>query len=161
MKVVLVMFKKNERREFPLEADKAILGRRQDCQLRIPTKDVSRQHCALLVDDDVLIVKDLGSSNGTYVNDKRIAETELEPGDRLRVGPVTFVVQIDGEPREIRPSDAAPMAAAAAAMASDKEDGKTFDLSEDDFELGEDDFDIDEAITEMEEITDDEEDDMP
>ena len=158
MKVVLVMWKDGKRREFPLETEKTILGRRQECELRIPTKDVSRQHCALLIDDDALTVKDLGSANGTYVNDKRIAETDLEPGDRLRVGPVTFVVQIDGKPAKIKPEDALPASAAAAAIASDQDDEKTFDLGEAEFDLSEGDFDLDDV---MEEISDDDDDDMP
>lgn len=139
MKVVLVMFKDGERREFPLAGEKTVLGRRQDSHLRIPTKDVSRQHCALLVKKDALVAKDLGSSNGTFVNDKRIAEVVLKAGDRLRVGPVTFVVQIDGRPtaikaKDVAPAKAAPTAAPAAARPGEGEE-ETFDLSEADFDL--------------------------
>ena len=106
MKVVLFVFKNGKRREFPLNAETTILGRRTDCTLRIQTSDVSRQHCQLVIKDDGLLVKDLGSSNGTYVNGKRVAETSLSPGDRLTVGPVVFVVQIDGQPANIEPADA-------------------------------------------------------
>ena len=108
MKVVLVMFKDEERREFPLTDKSTVVGRRQDCALRIPTGDVSRQHCEIAVGDDQVIVRDLGSSNGTYVNGKRVAESKLNAGDRLEVGPVVFVVQIDGKPREIKPADVVP-----------------------------------------------------
>ncbi|MBU0616582.1 MAG: FHA domain-containing protein [Planctomycetes bacterium] len=110
MDVVLVMFKDDEQREFPLTSKKAILGRRPDCDLRIPTRDVSRRHCEIGPGEkrSELIVRDLGSSNGTFVNDKRIAETKLNPGDRLTVGPVTFVVRINGEPADIKPQHAAP-----------------------------------------------------
>lgn len=108
MEVVLVMFKDDERREFPLGVAKTIIGRRQDCHLRIPTRDVSRRHCEISYDDREVVVRDLGSSNGTFVNGKRIAETKLKPGDRLSIGPVTFVVQINGEPATIGPEDAAP-----------------------------------------------------
>jgi pSer/pThr/pTyr-binding forkhead associated (FHA) protein len=150
MKVVLVMFKDEERREFPLEDERTVIGRRQDCQLRIPTKDVSRQHCAVLVESDTLVAKDLGSSNGTFVNGKRIAESKLQPGDRLRVGPVTFVVQIDGKPAEIQPDDAVPpsLAEPSAGKADEEE---TFDLSEED-------FDIDDIVALDEKSKDDDED---
>ncbi|MEW6200185.1 MAG: FHA domain-containing protein [Planctomycetota bacterium] len=151
MNVVLVMFKDSERREFPLPGEKTVLGRRQDCQLRIPTKDVSRQHCALLLDGDKLVAKDLGSSNGTFVNGKRIAEAELKPGDRLRLGPVTFVVQIDGQPAHIKPEDAAPP------HSTEPEVGGGDD--EETFDLGEDDFDLDDAMSALEDGKD--EDDMP
>ena len=111
MDVVLVMFKDGERREFPVSEKRTILGRRQDCHLRIPTRDVSRRHCEIAPGEkrSELIVRDLGSSNGTYVNGKRVAEAILKPGDRLTVGPVTFVIQIDGKPADIKPQDAAPI----------------------------------------------------
>jgi pSer/pThr/pTyr-binding forkhead associated (FHA) protein len=111
MEVVLVMFKDDERREFPISGKRTILGRRQDCDLRIPTRDVSRRHCEIVPGEkrSEVIVRDLGSSNGTYVNGKRIAESTLKPGDRLAVGPVTFVVQIDGKPATIKPEHAAPV----------------------------------------------------
>jgi pSer/pThr/pTyr-binding forkhead associated (FHA) protein len=133
MDVVLVMFKDGERREFPISIPKTILGRRQDCQLRIPTKDVSRHHCALLTDGTKLTVKDLGSSNGTFVNGKRVAASELKAGDRLRLGPVTFVVQVDGKPAEIKPEDVAPPSTAVPTPAG--EDEETFDLNDVDFDL--------------------------
>ncbi len=111
MEVVLVMFKDDERREFPLTGTRTILGRRQDCDLRIPTRDVSRRHCEIVPGEkrSEVIVRDLGSSNGTYVNGKRVAECTLKPGDRLAIGPVTFVIQIDGKPAAIEPEDAAPV----------------------------------------------------
>lgn len=151
MNVVLVMFKDNERRDFPITGDKSVLGRRQDCQLRIPTKDVSRQHCALLLDGDKVVVKDLGSSNGTFVNGKRVAETELAPGDRLRLGPVTFVVQINGRPAQVKPEDAVSPTTAEPDLAAGDE--------EETFDLGEDDFDLDDALSALEDGK--EEDDLP
>jgi pSer/pThr/pTyr-binding forkhead associated (FHA) protein len=110
MEVVLVMFKDEEQREFPLSSKKTILGRRPDCDLRIPTRDVSRRHCEIGPGEkrSEVVVRDLGSSNGTFVNDKRIAECKLKPGDRLTIGPVTFVVRIDGQPAVIKPEDTAP-----------------------------------------------------
>ncbi len=155
MNVVLIMFKDGERRDFPVTESKTILGRREDCHLRIPTRDVSRQHCALLLDNGKkkLTAKDLGSANGTFINGKRIAEAELKAGDRLRLGPVTFVVQIDGKPAKVKPDDVGPTKPAAApAVAAAGEDEETFDLTEED-------FDLEDAISTLEEDQDD--DDMP
>ena len=82
-----------------------------DCDLRIPLTDVSRKHCRLKLDAAGLLVSDLGSSNGTWVNGRRVTEEDLDPGDTLRVGPVKFTVQIDGKPAldeppaEERPDD--------------------------------------------------------
>lgn len=102
MKTVLVMIKSDgERREFPLSGATVVIGRRPDCTLRIPTSDVSRKHCQIALNNGSIKLKDLGSSNGTFVNEKRVLEVVLKPGDRLRVGPVLFVVQIDGQPAEI------------------------------------------------------------
>lgn len=137
MKVVLVMFRGGQRREFPLRGTKTVLGRANDCDLRIPTRDVSRRHCEIEIGPDRAVVRDLGSSNGTYVNGRRIAESALNPGDRLAVGPVVFVLQIDGKPAEIRPSDAAmPQAAAkprAPVGAAEEDTEEILDL--DDLEL--------------------------
>ncbi len=163
MKVVLVMFKDGERREFPLKGNRTVIGRRQDAGLRIPTPDVSRQHCEVLLTPQMLTVKDLGSTNGTYVNGKRIAETKLAPADRLAVGPVVFVVQIDGKPAAIKPGDAvsAPPPAAAKAPAPAPKPAKAkADIDEDElFELDEGDLDLEDPISALEALSDDDEDD--
>lgn len=101
MNVVLVMFRSDgEHRSFSIVHDMTIIGRREDCDLRIPLTDVSRKHCRLVKEKGALRLEDLGSSNGTYCNGQRIQEVILSAGDQLRIGPVTFVVQIDGVPRE-------------------------------------------------------------
>lgn len=102
----LVMFKDDERRVFPVKAGKTIVGRKTDADLRIPTRDVSREHCEIEANGVVMSVKDLGSSNGTFVNGKRVSESQVRAGDKLGIGPVVFVVQIDGEPAKITPHDA-------------------------------------------------------
>jgi pSer/pThr/pTyr-binding forkhead associated (FHA) protein len=156
MDVVLVMFKDDEQREFPLAAKKVILGRRPDCDLRIPTRDVSRRHCEIGpgVRRGELIVRDLGSSNGTFVNDKRVAESKLNPGDRLTVGPVTFVVRIDGEPADIKPQDVAPRLEEAEGpvvpVAADGVD--TNDI----LDLGDIDFEFDDPTSAIEAVLDEE-----
>lgn len=53
---------------------------------------VSRLHCRLTADDDQLEVLDLKSTNGTFVNDKRIERAKLTTGDRLRIGRVELTV---------------------------------------------------------------------
>jgi pSer/pThr/pTyr-binding forkhead associated (FHA) protein len=115
MQVVLVMFRSDgERRSFSLPRTVTVIGRREDCDLRIPLGDVSRKHCRFIADNDTLKVEDLGSSNGTFHNGVRIQETIVNPGDNVQVGPVTFVVQINGVPadEEIQPP-AAPTVASA------------------------------------------------
>lgn len=101
MQVVLVMFKgDSERRSFSVARDVTVVGRREDCDLRIPLGEVSRKHCRLIKDGKTLRLEDLGSSNGTYHNGQRVQETTIEPGDSIRIGSVSFIVQIDGQPPE-------------------------------------------------------------
>ena len=54
---------------------------------------VSRLHCRLTAADDQLEVLDLKSTNGTFVNDKRIDKAKLSTGDRLRIGRVELTVE--------------------------------------------------------------------
>jgi pSer/pThr/pTyr-binding forkhead associated (FHA) protein len=79
-----------------LKQKETIIGREKGCKIRIPSSSISRQHCRLAAINDVLTVKDLGSSNGTFVNEGRIGELSyLKPGDVLRVGPYRFLVRYD------------------------------------------------------------------
>ena len=100
MQVVLVMFRaEGERRSFSVAKDVTVIGRREDCDLRIPVSEVSRKHCRILKDDEGLRVEDLGSSNGTFHNGQRVSGSiDLQPGDSIQVGPVVFVLQVDGNP---------------------------------------------------------------
>ncbi|MBN1344596.1 MAG: FHA domain-containing protein [Phycisphaerae bacterium] len=104
MDIVLVYFKNDgERRDFPLSLGPTVVGRADTCGYRIPVQQVSREHCVFEVTEDGIALRDLNSSNGTYVNNKRIAETDLKAGDQIAVGPVLFIVQIDGEPADPKP----------------------------------------------------------
>jgi hypothetical protein len=70
-----------------------VVGRHNECQLRIKSSQVSRKHCELFEKKGLLLVKDLNSSNGTIVNGKRIqGQRVLEAGDELTIGPVLLRV---------------------------------------------------------------------
>jgi|HubBroStandDraft_6_1064221.scaffolds.fasta_scaffold67009_2 pSer/pThr/pTyr-binding forkhead associated (FHA) protein len=85
-------------RVIPLATKKFLIGREQDCHLRPNSELVSRHHCVFTVDDFSVHVRDLGSTNGTYVNDQRVrGEILLNSGDRIRVGKLDFELAI-GEP---------------------------------------------------------------
>lgn len=72
-----------------------IVGRQDGCQLRISSTQVSRRHCQLFEQKGQLIVKDLGSANGTFVNGRKIDEPRpLKPGDELGVGQIKFRVEL-------------------------------------------------------------------
>ena len=92
-----------------LQDGTTIAGRQDDCHLRIRSSQVSRKHCELFEKHGLLLVKDLGSSNGTFVNGKKIdGQRVMEPGDELSVGPITFRVEKIGQPIAAKPSDVSP-----------------------------------------------------
>ena len=69
------------------------IGRHDDCLIRIKSSQVSRRHCEVFEVADKLTIRDLGSSNGTFVNGKKVAGQQvLKPGDELTVGAVTLRV---------------------------------------------------------------------
>ena len=83
----------------PLAEGKFLIGREHDCHLRPNSELVSRHHCAFTVDAHTVRLRDLGSTNGTFVNDEAIrGMTMLKPGDRVRVGKVELLVVVDGQP---------------------------------------------------------------
>lgn len=79
--------------EIPLKKETFLIGRAKECSLRAGSEAISRRHCAIVRKDGKWTARDLGSRNGTYVNDTRITEeVTLAPGDELRVGPLIFRV---------------------------------------------------------------------
>ena len=83
----------------PLPEGKFLIGREQDCHLRPNSELVSRHHCAFTTDSFSVRVRDLGSTNGTFVNDEPVrGMTVLKAGDRVRVGKLDLVVVVDGRP---------------------------------------------------------------
>jgi pSer/pThr/pTyr-binding forkhead associated (FHA) protein len=101
MNVKLIVFREDgSRREFSLGLGATTIGRKDDCTIRIPLAVVSRRHAEVVVDKDSAALKDLGAANGTYLNNRRVTEEDLEAGDQIVIGPVVFTVQIDGEPSD-------------------------------------------------------------
>ncbi len=84
-------------------------GRHDDCQLRIKSSEVSRRHCQFFEKNGMLLVKDLGSANGTLLNGKKIeGQRVLEPGDELTVGPVKLRVEKIGQAVAAKAAPSAP-----------------------------------------------------
>ncbi len=67
-----------------------VLGRAPGCQLVFADDTVSRRHAELRMLDGHWILRDLGSSNGTWVNGRRVMEAEVEPGDDVQLGGCAF-----------------------------------------------------------------------
>ncbi|MHB1425867.1 MAG: FHA domain-containing protein [Gemmataceae bacterium] len=104
MNVRLVMKRKRKRVwSAEVRSSEATLGRAQGCTVRIPSAEVSRQHCRLRIENGVVTVEDLESANGTFINNERVRDVEIvHPGDLLSVGPVTFVVEYELSPNALR-----------------------------------------------------------
>ncbi|NOZ13474.1 MAG: FHA domain-containing protein [Acidobacteria bacterium] len=70
--------------------DRVTIGRSKENVLTLRGMGISRRHAVVYQSDKRIFVRDLDSKNGTYVNQKRIAETEIHPGDLLEIGPVSL-----------------------------------------------------------------------
>jgi pSer/pThr/pTyr-binding forkhead associated (FHA) protein len=69
-----------------LTAGRILLGRSHQCHLVLADETVSRRHAELELVDGHWHLRDLGSKNGTWVNGRRVADTEVVPGDALHLG---------------------------------------------------------------------------
>ena len=108
---------------FALSNPVTVLGRRHDCDLRIPLPVVSRRHCQLTQNNDSIKLCDLSSRGGTFLNGKKVEPEKdivVRPGDYIRIGPLTFVCQIDGKPAKITPPPKIKKAASQPAKAKPK-----------------------------------------
>lgn len=118
------------------------IGRHDDCLIRIRSSQVSRRHCEVLEEGTTLVVRDLGSSNGTYVNGKRVlGKQALKPGDALTIGGVTLRVDLlreagagAGGPAKPAPHDTAEVAALPVG-----EEDLELELDDEEFEIALDD----------------------
>jgi pSer/pThr/pTyr-binding forkhead associated (FHA) protein len=93
---LLVQGRGRTKQIFHLEHREVILGRAEGVGVRIPSPEVSRRHCRLLLEDGLVAVEDLDSVNGTLLNGVEVVGKQLvQPGDQVSVGPVTFVVEYE------------------------------------------------------------------
>jgi predicted component of type VI protein secretion system len=76
--------------------DMILVGRNDDCDLRLDHKSVSKLHCVLVKTDGLILVRDLGSTNGTRVNGQRIRRAALLPNDYLAVANFKYRVEFGG-----------------------------------------------------------------
>jgi predicted component of type VI protein secretion system len=81
----------------PITAPQFLIGRDPQCQLRPASQAVSKQHCAVIVRDGKVFVRDFGSTNGTLVNDALVQNEEraVANNDSLKIGPLDFTIRIE------------------------------------------------------------------
>lgn len=101
MAELIIRSGKHQGKKLVVADAEVVIGRDESCRIRLASTEVSRRHCAIKLTDEGLRVRDLGSGNGTLVNDVAIEEeTLLQPGDLIRVGPLEL--QVPGKRQAVR-----------------------------------------------------------
>jgi pSer/pThr/pTyr-binding forkhead associated (FHA) protein len=86
------------------------IGRGRRATLMLPHPHISREHCEIFEANGQLVVRDLESMNGTFVNNERVRESLLAPGALLTLGPITFrAVYEVGQQSRVAPSEPLPV----------------------------------------------------
>ncbi len=81
--------------EFEFDGGAAVLGRAEECQVQVVDARCSRQHALITAEEGGWFLEDLGSSNGTEVNGRRVSKVELRNGDTITVGDCELVFVLD------------------------------------------------------------------
>jgi len=107
---LVLLAKSGKQKVIELPGNVTVIGRRHNCDLRIPLESISRRHCQLTCGEDGFNIRDLGSRNGIRVNGHKVQEEQtVNAGDYIQIGDVTFALQIDGQPESIKPPPAPPV----------------------------------------------------
>jgi pSer/pThr/pTyr-binding forkhead associated (FHA) protein len=85
-------------RSHELKVDKTTIGRLEDNTFQIPEPSVSSHHCEVLLNGNAVVIKDLNSTNGTFINGNKITESTLKPGQVLRLGQIELRLETDATP---------------------------------------------------------------
>jgi len=110
MLILTLAEKGGDSKDLSFDKTEIRVGRVRDNDIVLPKGNVSKHHCRLLLQSGQLVVEDMGSTNGTYVNGRKITEaTSLGTTDKVFVG--DFVIRVARRPAA---AAAAPPAAAAA-----------------------------------------------
>lgn len=154
MEVALVHVRSDGKQQsVPLKGGRVVFGRHDDCQIRIPSAQISRHHCEVTTGGAEVRIRDLGSSNGTYVNGRKVTDEELEAGDVIAIGSLLFVVRIDGRPATIDPEQLSQRVRSASTAAAAPTDPTQAGPTSSDDSSVDFDFDFD--------LSDEDEDDQP
>ncbi len=88
-----------------LKVERTTIGRVEDNTFPIPEASISSHHCEILLKGNEVVVRDLNSTNGTFINGDRVTESVLKPGQTLRLGQIEL--KLDGPaPAGKKPLDA-------------------------------------------------------
>jgi len=76
------------------EGQAVLCGRAEECQVRTGSDQASRRHCRIILQAGMIIVEDLGSRNGTFVNGHRVTRVRTAAGDRIAFADVVVEVRL-------------------------------------------------------------------
>ena len=88
---VMVLAGANIGEMYRIDGSELVLGRSPDAHVRLVDDGISREHCRILLEGGEIWVEDLGSSNGTFHNGRRLTRERLRDGDKLRLGQTTVL----------------------------------------------------------------------
>src|SRR3954466_11211165 len=91
-----------------LKVDKTTVGRVEDNTFQIPEPSVSSHHCEILMRGSDVVVHDLNSTNGTFINGEKVTESVLKPGQTLRLGQIEMRLETGAAPGPAAPTPATP-----------------------------------------------------
>lgn len=113
-------------KKIPVAGPQFLIGRDPHCQLRPASPSISKQHCAILLTETGVVVKDFGSTNGTFINGEAVqGEMPVNEGENLKVGPLSFTVHVAGAPKPApAPAAEAPDPDADVEVGREENDGK-------------------------------------
>ncbi len=80
----------DEGSDIPLDHSLVVVGRHPLCDVRLDSLRISRHHCCMTQDQEDLVVRDLGSTNGIRINGERVERGRLRPGDELSIAHIRY-----------------------------------------------------------------------
>jgi predicted component of type VI protein secretion system len=121
----------NAGKELKIPTPKCLIGRGDDCHLKPQSDAISRHHCVIITTENEVVVRDLKSRNGTFVNEEKVAdEAVLLSGDVLRVGPLQFEMLIEQSVAKTKRPKVVDIKEAVARTAEGKGANSTSDLDD-------------------------------
>src|SRR3974390_3364567 len=84
--------------EIPLQEGVNSLGRGEHNHFQINEPSVSTSHCHVVVNNGDILIHDLGSTNGTFIDQEPVKEGHLQPGQKLKLGGVELLLEADAPP---------------------------------------------------------------
>lgn len=116
--------------EIPVAGPKFLIGRGDNCHLHAQSKSVSRKHCLIVINDGMVTLEDVGSTNGTILNGEKIDKRrEVKNGDRITIGVLEFDVRLITPESKKKPKVRSVQEAAARTVATAAKPDDDLDIS--------------------------------